>query len=203
MSDNLTYEEIYELLMKEKNSTDLQALDEKTLEKIRNYFASKDDLASKQKESTGFFNSKKQERIASEINNAKRALKDLYEKRERKIINRALFSVRTNSKVKDTTNMTNNEIKLYKNLIVELQNSNKEFFDNLSNKKPKELKAKFQSKNMLIRLTDNIPELTDTKLNKYGPFEAEDVANLPDELADLLISQKKAIKIKDEGSKTS
>jgi hypothetical protein len=50
-----------------------------------------------------------------------------------------------------------------------------------------------------------LPELLDTSLKRYGPFEPNTITDLPEELADLLLKQGKAVEVKveNENPKTS
>jgi len=227
----ITYEDIYELLRAEKYSADLQPLKPQDLEKIKEYFKLKEELLKKQETSGTFFDRSKRDKIMTEIENAWRALRDLYERREKKIINRALFSSRSNFKLKDSTNMLAFEEKLYSLLIDLLKRNYKEFFENLgitikyesekseqkNLKEGKELEKKespdkitdvevddagegeeILPKKKIIRFIENVEELISTDLQTYGPFEKGDVASLPEELASLLIQQKKAKEIKDD-----
>ena len=43
-----------------------------------------------------------------------------------------------------------------------------------------------------------MPKFVGPELEEYGPFEEEDIANLPAEIADVLISKAKADEIKEE-----
>ncbi len=205
-----TYEDIYELLRTEKYTTDLQPLKKEDLIKVKEYFDTKQVLLDKQVEGSTFYNPEKKEKLKLEIENAKRAIKDLYEKREQKIINRALFSSRTDFKLKDSTNMLSCEIKLYDNLIELLRTGNKEFFEDVDSSKPKisapilpakALKAEQEPSTKKVLFINNVPEIMDSNLNKYGPFEASAIATLPNEIADLLIKQNKAVEHGEDSQK--
>jgi hypothetical protein len=124
-----TYEDIYELLRTEKFATDLEQISVNDLARIKAYLESKQELLKKEGSSTNILSSHKKAKIQMEIDNALRALKDLYEIRERKIINRALVSTRTESGLKDTTNMFDTESKLYTHLLDILKVSKCSFFD--------------------------------------------------------------------------
>jgi len=233
---SLSYEDIYELLRAEKYSADLQPLKPEDLAKIKEYFKLKEEMLKKQKASTIFFDRSKRDKILIEIENAWRALKDLYERREKKVINRALFSSRT--KLRDSTNMLESEEKLYNALIDLLRKNHVDFFENFGIKvryesevkedalpKKNELseaktlkEAKLQAVKIaedanlteagegetivenkstcrLIRFIEPVSELIGTDLKTYGPFEKGDVANLPEELTELLIKKNKAKEI--------
>ena len=63
--------------------------------------------------------------------------------------------------------------------------------------KPKELKSYSEPENSikLIRFLQEIPQFVGTDLSTYGPFDKEDIANLPSEIAELLIKKEKAEEI--------
>ena len=50
----------------------------------------------------------------------------------------------------------------------------------------------------LLRFLSHVSKFVGTELEEYGPFEEEDIANLPTEIADVLIAKGKAEEIKEE-----
>jgi DNA replication initiation complex subunit (GINS family) len=191
MASTFSYEDIYELLRGEKYSTDLQPLDQEILRKIHDYLKTKNKMLEKQSKDSEFFDKEKHEKLKTELENAERALKEFYEKRERKIINRAQFSSRTNFKLKDSTNMLESEEKLYNELIELLKKSLNEFQESYNNIKTIEPKDDCTK----IKCKEAIPQMKCSDLKKYGPFEAESIVNIPNELAKVLITQNKAIEV--------
>ncbi len=127
MVDAFTYEDIYELLRSEKFSADLQTINIEDLHRIQSYINDKKALLAQVEEDMNVLSTQKRAKIRLEIENAIRALKDLYEARERKVINRAVFTIRAGGDIKDTTNMLNGEDKLYSALLTLLVNSRDEF----------------------------------------------------------------------------
>ena len=122
-----TYDNIYNLLHAEKYGSELQDVSSENLDSIKTYLTNKKRLLESQEESTQVFSSQKRATIQIEIDNALRALKDLYEYREKKIINRAVFSVRGGTVVKDTTNMLPQEVDFY-NLLIQIIPQNRDAF---------------------------------------------------------------------------
>ena len=72
MAETFTYEDLYELLRKEKFDNDLQEITAADLKKIKEYFDTKKSFLEKQSKSGTFFNSKKLEKVQTEIENAKK-----------------------------------------------------------------------------------------------------------------------------------
>lgn len=216
---DISFEDIHELLRSEKYSSDLQPLTEEQLMQINHYLDSKKQLLQKQRESALFENTP-QDKLRDELENANRALRDFYDKREKKIITRAIFTARSLSQLKDTTNMLKFEEQIYDRLVDILKASWGNFFFQI-NAKPKDSEAlqkqesarseahekplnnvvndslinSQQAASSLVRLkfTDDIPELLDSDLKKWGPFLKDHVAELPAELAELLLKQSKAV----------
>jgi len=204
MIETVSYEDIYELLRVEKYSTDLQELKPEDIQKIREYFRTKMEMLGKQKEGLKFFDQSQKDKIKLEIENAKKVLKDLYNWREKKLINRALFSSRTDFKLKDSTNMLANENEAYLKMLELLRDNSLTFFrlfdpetaSLIENVQPKGLK----NENRFLRFIEDVPELIGTDLQKYGPFSKEEMAHIPKEIADLLLKQNKAVVIENENS---
>lgn len=213
-----SFEDIHELLRSEKYSSDLQPLAEEQLNQISRYLESKKQLLQKQKESTLFENSP-QEKLRDEFDNANRALRDFYDKREMKIIRRAIFTARSCSQLRDTTNMLKSEEMIYDKLVEILKKSWGEFFSYVNSKHPehtgkkesavsnsyekplnnvsKEISINRQASGLVnLQFTDDIPELLDSELKKWGPFTKNEIAELPAELAELLLKQEKAVEVK-------
>ncbi len=204
--DSFTYEDIYELLRTEKYTTDLQPLKKEDMAKIKEYFATKQALLDKQVEGSAFYAPEKRDKLRTELENAKRAVRDLYEKREQKVINRALFSSRTDFRLKDSTNMLSCEAEQYDQLIELLKLGNRKFFEDVEPSmipSTKDLNAEqsvaqpqsgyAEQKKKLVKFKETIPEIIDAELKKYGPFEPEAIAELPLDIADLLIRRNKAV----------
>ncbi|MEM4714276.1 MAG: hypothetical protein QXQ79_01905 [Candidatus Nanoarchaeia archaeon] len=194
-----SYEDLYEILRAEKYSTDLQPLDLSQIKKITTYIKTKEEFLVRQKENE--FDDAI-EKVKIELENAKRALKDLYDKRERKVVSRAIFTARGGFKFKDTSNMLVCEEKLYTSLLELFKQSATEFFElfnhDFVNEVPKPLKNEIKR----LKILEPLPTLLDSNLKKYGPFETNMVVELPEELAELLLTQGKAIEVREQNENT-
>ncbi|MEK6923525.1 MAG: hypothetical protein AABW84_02430 [Nanoarchaeota archaeon] len=183
--ENYNYEDILELLHSEKYSSDLQQLKKEYLAKVQQYLDAKKallDIAT---------NKDMRFKLQMEIENAERAIKDLYSKREQKIINRAIYAARSDFRLKDTTNMLPKEEIIYNQLIELLISSQKNFYSTIEqslDSQPKPLKAPHRT----LKFREAVPELLDLRENKHGPFQANDTAELPEELVKILVAQNKA-----------
>ena len=117
MGDAFTYEDIYELFRNEQYSSDLQTLTINDLKKIKKYFEEKNSETKNQDQSLNLFSTHNRAKIQVELSNATRIVKDLLERRERKVISRAVFNSRSDDSMRDTSNMLTLEEELYDKLI--------------------------------------------------------------------------------------
>lgn len=205
MDSTITYDVLYELLRKEKYSTELQKVDQNLFKDVIRYLDEKESIIESQRSKDSIFSSEIQ-KTQIQLGNARKVLKELYERRENKLIQLALFSSRMNEKP-DLSALLPEERYLY-NEILKILNSGREsiLFNVLQKKlpvlekeKPKELKT-VAEETKLIRFLHAVPKFVGTDLNIYGPFESEDLANLPSRIAGVLIEKERAEEISHENA---
>lgn len=202
-----THDDIYEILRAERLSADLQPLKVSDLIKIQNYFKAKKQLY-KQYRETKTLRSKQQARLlVDEIETAMKAIKEVYECRERKVLYRAMFGTRTDAKLKDTTNMLQVEEDTYDVLLGLLIKNREEFFNIVKGKTELKLvEAKPEKKYSTVMFLDDLPAFIGEDLKEYGPFTKGDVATLPPGIVSFLMEQEKievAEEKPDESAKAS
>lgn len=225
-SVKITYETLFEILMREKNREELQRLDEEFIDNVVRYLNKKSEFLHKNKQGLSSFIEQGNESILSEIHNIQKIIKEIYNRRERKIVDMAINLAKSPKMLIDTSNCLKNEFELLetlKNILSEHRNevliegilqNNKETEKQESketNKKyeePKDLKtasssqdentSEEESKNGLksVVFLKDVPEILDSELNNYGPFNEGDIAELPNELVQLLSGQE-SIKLKE------
>ena len=188
--ENYNYEDILEIFQSEKHSSDLKTLTKEHLAKIRQYLVAKESLLQKTSNKDLRF------KLQIEIENAERAIRDLYSKREQKIIGRAIFTARSEYKIKDTTDMLPKEELFYTQLIELFISGHKAFYSTLEQSsdelRVKDAAESLKTPHKTLKFKEEVPELLDLKENKHGPFKPNDTAELPDELAKILVAQNKA-----------
>lgn len=199
------YEKLYQHWLNEFQNIDLTAIDQedfngykKILEFINEYQEeSKDDL--------------KDQILKSYKDNLNYLFKDLLEIREMKIINSALAIKEIN-----LNNLTEAEKLLYENLVSSIKGYKKlkatslyeedehKFIEEApisrevkTSKIQESIKKadKDKVKYVLVRFLKKTPPLVGVDLVNYGPFEEEDLANLPYKNAKILIIERFAEKI--------
>ncbi|MFT4304954.1 MAG: hypothetical protein ACMXX8_02595 [Candidatus Woesearchaeota archaeon] len=204
----ITYETLFELLRNEKNRDELQKLSPNFLNEVSLYINEKQNSLN---EKLNMYSDEEKLKVERQLYHLKNSiLRELYEKRERKIISMALNKSRTNTII-DTSLMLNFEKELF-NSLVELFTTNKQnFFNKAFEVKKVVVKEKEQEieddeeddeetnvETKLVRFINSVPKFMGKELEVYGPFEEEDVASLPEEIADLLIKKGRAEELSED-----
>ena len=207
----LTFETLFELLRKEKINPELQKLEDDFYQQTVNYLKDKSTIVETEQKTESIF-SADAKKTQLQLENAKKIIKEFYEKRESKIINLAMLSSR--AEIKETgINMLKEEKKLYKEALETLNRYRTGILQNtLTGNKisvkslkapPKDIKTVQEQStgNRMVRFLHSVPKFVADDLNIYGPFEQEDMSSLPRKTANLLIKRKRAEEIKIENSK--
>jgi DNA replication initiation complex subunit (GINS family) len=196
----ITYETLYELLRREKSREELQKLEENFIDETQKYLNEKQDIIKKAGES--LFANDERRKTQTQIDNARRIIKELYHKREQKIVCLALDANKTGSKIAMTSSMLILEKELYEKIFRQLEESKYAMLGDMvesrrtisAEEKPKDLKDTPES-NKHVRFTEEIPKFMGTDLNVYGPYIKESEAELPMKIAELLLKKGKAEEI--------
>ncbi len=206
---NLTYESIFDVLVREKSRDELQKLDDSFFRDVASYINNKNLILASEEN---------KEKIMQQIQNTKRMLRELYERREKKIMNMALVASRTSPSFIDTSNMLSVERSLFEGLLQQLDLFRNNVLQNILNSKqpilpepklvvelkkeePEDFKSALEISEeqpgvlKSIKFLKNVPSFVGKELEIYGPFEAEQVARLPVELADILIGKGNAVEV--------
>ena len=204
MSELITYEMLYEILRDEKAKKEITKLNPDFFKSVLNYIQEKTAVLDSQQKKASIFTLTESIKTKKQLENIHRILKELYERRENKILQLALFQSRTNEAI-DTSSLLDIEKAFFNEIISSLNIYREAILVNLlSNKEPiiekkeqpKELKTQSKQDGIkLVRILNAIPQFIGDDLNTYGPFEEEYIASLPEKVADILIIKNKAKQI--------
>ena len=191
----ITYEILYEILRKEKYRAELQKVDENFYASVIKYLQEKLAILESQAKKNSIFASTELEKTQTQLRNVIKILKELYEKRETKIIQFALFSSRSQN-LQDTSTMLPEEYALYCGLKDMFDSYRKGIINNiLENKMPeiklveqKDLKTEEKTDSKLVLVLNDVPEFVGPDLNVYGPYKVGETQELPLMVAGMLIS---------------
>ena len=235
----ITYETLFELLRIEKMKEELQTLEASFLFDVQSYIEEKNSFLYELQHTA---DSVQVEKASIQLQNIKRILKDLLDRRERKIVNLALMKARATQLLIDERAFLTHEKKLFKILCEEIaahhavmlqqlipdsnqpklvhapdDHNSANSMSKLSMLKPSMSKQddsielqpldeetetemleepqheQFQTSGLIaVRFLHAVPKFIGTDMQVYGPFEEEDVAKLPIELAKILIKKERA-----------
>ncbi|GIU69880.1 MAG: hypothetical protein KatS3mg002_1116 [Candidatus Woesearchaeota archaeon] len=132
MSDlAISYDLLFDILRYEKSREELQALEKDFYKKVVEYLKQKDAII------LGV-NTPPSEREFTriQVNNIKRILQEIYERRERKIINLALYKVKTGSDIINTSILLDEEKIMFENLVLLFSKYKASILENVLNHKP-------------------------------------------------------------------
>ena len=210
----ITYETLFELLSREKERSDLQKLEPTFFADTISYIKDKKKVLEAKSEAK--FAEDERKKTERQIENIYKILKELYERREKKIISMALDKSRTNSNLIDTSSLLREEKVFFDALTSLLDTYRDAIFNSVLNEKmpfmqdlmdrqlrekkrqdPADFKpaSELRKSTRLVRFASHVPKFVGPELEEYGPFEEEDIANLPSEIAEVLISKAKAEEI--------
>lgn len=207
----ITYETIFEVLRKERNYEDLQKLNEDFFEELSKYIEEKNNALNEKPRLDQYFegHENEQQAIRIQLQNIKRLVKDVFDRRERKIIEMALNKAKTGSNIVDTSSLLPEEKGFFDKQIELISSYRRELLEpvlssqktqvakkEIELQKPKELNTA-HSENInksfkKINILEEIPKFVGLDLEIYGPFKASEEVELNPEIAEMLIKTNKA-----------
>jgi DNA replication initiation complex subunit (GINS family) len=113
----VTLETLYDILRNEKKHEDLQKLEASFFIDVVSYLREKAAILNVKEDSDSLFASGEKEKLEYELRSIRRILKEIYEKREKKIIDITLNRSRTGSDIIDTSAMLREEKIFYEKLL--------------------------------------------------------------------------------------
>jgi len=178
----ITYSDLYDAARKERYSEQLQPLQKNFITEVAKYLKEKKQLSLKEDDifSDIIVKTKKQ------LENATTLFRELMIRRRKKILNLVLIAAETGISKQDFDNMLSFEKSLFEELIKNIENSDKKINELLNREKVEELK------NELVIFKTDVEEFLDIEGEKIGPFQKGQIANIPKEIAKILIEDDKA-----------
>jgi DNA replication factor GINS len=167
--ETITFELIRRIQREEQRVPKLTKLPENFYQNIAAYLQQKRNLVETKDDRKG----------GLEIKNIERLVEDIFNRRERKILNQAIISVRTGM---SPENLTEEEDVFFNVLL----NSLKDRRDNMLKKMLEEVEEEFAS---LIVFKEDVPQFVGSDMKTYGPFKKGDIAKLPEENMKVLIER--------------
>jgi DNA replication initiation complex subunit (GINS family) len=178
----ITYNDIYEASKKERYSEQLQPLQKNFVGEVAAYLNEKRDISSKDNDlfSDVVIKTKKQ------LENAITLFRELILRRKKKILNLVLVASETGISKQDFENMLPFEKTLFEEFMKSVDTSEKILNEMLNGSSGEE------QKNEMIIFTEPVSEFLGLDGEKMGPYEKGQIANMPREIAKILMDSGKA-----------
>ena len=183
----ITYNDIYEAARKERYSEQLQPLPKNFIQEVAEYFREKKEISAKEDNlfSDVIIKTKKQ------FENAVTIFKELMLRRRKKLLNFVFIASETGISKRDFENMLPFEKELFEGMMKNIDSAERILSGML------EGEEKEKSKNFFIVFNEDISEFMGFNGEKIGPFIKGQMANLPKEIANILISDGKALLVEE------
>ena len=172
----LTFSDIYEAMRKDKYSENLQMLPKNFLAEAAKYFDEKKKFLSKEEDTFSDMAIKNKKKL----NNAILSFRDLLRIRKKKILNLAFVASQVGISKKDFENLLSFEKDLFEELVKSLERAEKNQAADMIGAQ------KDTRKHKLVRFLESVPEFLGFDGSDVGPFEKGEIANLENEIVDIL-----------------
>ncbi len=188
----ITYETLFDILRREKGREDLQKLNPSFYQDLITYLKEK----KKAEEDAG----NPLNEISLTLSNIRKLIRELHDRREKKILWMALDKARSGSALISTENMLSEEKDMFKetsDLLIRfrtgiLQRLLQSELPKVDLPKKLEVAEAEQKKSVTLLFREDVNKFFGKDLETYGPFIKDDIANLPEDVASLLIKNGKA-----------
>ncbi|MBT4135413.1 DNA replication complex GINS family protein [archaeon] len=186
----ITYNELYEALRRERYSEQLQAIPKNFIKEVSAYLNDKKEIANKKNDdfSDTILKTKKQ------FENSIAIFKELMLRRKKKILDLAFVAAETGISKRDFENMLAIEKDCFDEIMKALEKEDKKISEMLKGTDNEEK----LSGNKMVAFVEDTDEFLDLEGNKLGPFKKGDVANISEEIAEILFADKKCEAIDEE-----
>ncbi|HLF54029.1 MAG TPA: hypothetical protein VI544_02510 [Candidatus Nanoarchaeia archaeon] len=179
----LAYNDIYELLRKEKFSEILEALPKNFLTDVAEYLGEKREQSAMGSDMFADSVAKTKKQLENSI----AIFKELMLRRKKKLLNLVFVAAETGIMKKDYENMLSLERNLFEKMVKSFEESEKEISNVFFSKKGEEKK-----KNRMLIFNQDVEQFVDLLGNAVGPFASGELANLDREVAEILVTGGKA-----------
>jgi len=168
VDETITYELIRRIQREEEKQPKLIKLPENFYSNISNYLMQKKRIAA----------AKTDRKETLEVKNAERLIEDIFNRRERKILNHAIINARAGM---GTENLTEEEEKFYSQIVQAI----KERRMNILRK----ILEQSETKEGMVIFKQETPAFVGADMLNYGPFREGDVAKIPEDNKRILLEK--------------
>lgn len=179
----LTYNDLYEILRKEKFNENLQQLPRNFMEDVSEYLNEKREQSEKENDlfTDSIAKTKKQ------LENSIALFKELILRRKKKLLNLVFVAAETGIMKRDYENMLTFERELFERMVKAFEDSDKQINSTFNAKRTEDSK-----KYRMVIFNQDVEQFVDMTGSLAGPFASGSLVNLENEVAEILVSGGKA-----------
>lgn len=185
----IAYNDIYEALRRERYSEQLQNLGKNFVQEVAAYLKEKKNISEK----SGDIFSDAISKTKKQFENAIMMFKELMLRRKKKLLNLSFVAAETGISKRDYENMLAFEKEVFDKIMKSMEDGNKKLTKLLNGQE-----QEGEKKNKLITFLQDTNEFLGLDGEKLGPFKKGDIANLPIEIANILVVDNKAEVVSEE-----
>ncbi len=174
------YNDLYDMLRKERYSEQLQILSKNFIKQVAGYFKEKKEVSAKEDDLFSDIAIKNKKKLENAIS----IFKELLVRRKKKILGLAFVAFETGISKKDFENLLDFEKELFESIVNDLKRADKSLGDVMAGEKK-------ERKYCLVRFLEDVEEFVDLEGNVIGGFKKGEIANLGAEIVDILSKDKR------------
>ena len=189
--------------LREKQRDALQPLDTSFWTDSLEYLREKQEMLNTTRNKVDLFSAAEREKTQQQLRNVRRILKEIYDRREKKILNIAINKSRTGSKMIDTSNQLDVERQMFEALVNEMNFFRQGLLNNILDLRDPAMYLEGESRHSeilsakpsvptgmaLVKMSIDVAQFVGPELDVYGPYSAGETAVLPEDIAKILINQ--------------
>lgn len=188
----ISYETLYESLRNEKQKDEIIPLPKNFSYLITEYIEEKKNIIK-----SPDINENEREKTRVQLKNIKRIIKELFDRREKKIIILAMNLSRNDDILYDKNSFLDKELDYLKSLKELLTRYRQDFILKVSSGENKKAEKKTISDNVepdkkKVKFLSYLPKFVSPEGIIYGPFEPGDESELPEQIIKVLLKKNKA-----------
>ncbi|HLC67088.1 MAG TPA: hypothetical protein VJK52_05610 [Candidatus Nanoarchaeia archaeon] len=207
----ITYETLFDLVRREKARDELQKLDPSFFADAEAYLTEKHSIASGPNES--FFSDEERQKTILQLANSCKLIRELYERREKKILSMAMIKARQERALLDTAAQLSVEKEFFEQAVQLLRDQRAKLLEPMmtiggkasraqsvpqppAEQKAQPLKKPDEPESISVEFLADVPKFVGKTLEIYGPYISGQSAILPKDIARILI-EKGRVKVQD------
>lgn len=201
MEVKITYEVLFDVLRREKENNELQALDDTFYDDVADYIAKK--RRNMEAGTSSSYDDLDEEKDKIQLRNILRTVEEIYNIRERKVINLARTKARATKNLIDTTKILPEERGLFDDAVDLFEAQRQDVLRDVTGKYDQSRDHEetegvdADEETVTVEIQRQLPKFLGTDKNVYGPYEEGQEVSLPESVADLLVKKGRAERVED------